>query len=1233
MIPVRLRSQLIIVAALLVFFAPAMIAGRYFSPADILRMWPPFSTPDFAYTIQNPLPVDVVTQVEPWLKFSKGEFLRGSFPLWNPYAGAGVPLFANLQSSVLFPLNFLFYTLPWRSALLAVPFLKLYLISLFTYLYLRSLGLNRTASLFGGMNFAFLGFNVFWLKWPLSNLMIFLPLIFFFAEKFARDEIGPWPPMLLSLSVGAAALAGHIETLFHILVLAFAYLLWRVSISGLSWRQRAARVFLFGLSVSIGCGVAGVQLVPFVEYMYRSTAYATRSAHTISPYSQPLPTAILNLIPDFYGNPSHHDYFSTITNYCMSVGGYASVTTVFLALLTFCSPARRNRCVWFYLVTGALCFCMVYRREPVYSLLTSLPIFSVVDNSRLLFYLGFSICVLASLFIHSLTERGASPPSPSATALLSGALLAVAAWAAVYNRHFLESIGSPFRFSHNLTPTLLFLAFLALSVCMVLSCRSGRVSPVRCAAYLWLLVFLQTGVHAMGFNPSVPGKQYFPLPASLRFLKKDRSVHRCLFLGHVFVPNLGTWYGIQDPRSYDAMGIKAYRDFQLAMGDFEGIAELVTRFNEDMASFLNIRYIICATNSAPEAVLGIRHPTRYSLAYADRSVKIYENLACLPRAFIVPRVRVRDSTADILKELPMLDFRREALVTDADIPLWETRDIRSSSCRITSYTPRVVSIALQAAAPCYLLLSDSYFPGWRAYLDGSETKIYTANAAFRLVSIPGAGTHELTFRYVPRSFTLGLWISLLSLSALLGITLLKAVPGALKNLLRPMNSILMLSCGVLIVLICTKSIIFGSVRGNAYYPYLHGITPLPFLMFVAIAPLCVFLARVSEKHVSRFPVRIVLLWLIAGFLLQLLIRSLYPFSLGSIVRSDLSNSFYSPTLNYKMGDLLGNYTRVAPLLPVHARANMPGKIVLFYLLGAVTSSPQVMGYLIILLSNAGGVIVYWISRRLVNNRVIALYSLMLYLFIPARIFFFPILNTVTPVFLLVALLLFLLYLDSKNGLYLLVLGASLYVIILFEPVPLVMGIVFVALLLKYYREHGFAPAHLIATIAYPLVSLLLIHLIARRALGFDIIGTFLCVVRDAVGFNQLAGRSYGVWLIQNIKDFFIGAGCAQSVLFIAAIAGIALRRGASHGRTLAGAVLEPASLISVSTLLALLVLDIIGINRGEVTRLWIFLMVFLQMSVAHLCVPQPGRVTGYIVLLCSVLQTLVCISMIAFVYP
>lgn len=1233
MIPVRIRSQVPIVAALLVFFAPAMIAGRYFSPADILRMWPPFAPPGFACTIQNPLLVDIVTQVEPWVKFSKEEFLRGSFPLWNPYAGAGVPLFANLQSSVLFPLNFLFYTLSWKHALLAAPFLKLYLISLCMYLYLRALGLNRTASLFGSMNFTFLGFNVFWLKWPLSNLMIFLPLLFFFAEKFTREEIGPWQPLLLSLSVGAAALAGHIETLFHILVLAFVYLLWRASISGLPWRTRAAGALLFALSLSIGCGIAGVQIAPFTEYMYRSAAYAMRSAHAISPYSLPLPAAILNLIPDFYGNPSHHDYFSTITNYCMSVGGYASVTTVFLALLAFCSPARKNRCVWFYLVTGALCFCVVYRREPVYGLITSLPVFSIVDNSRLLFYLGFSICVLASLFIHSLTERGASPPAPAAVALLSGALLAAAAWAAVYNKQFLEAIGSPFRFSHNLAPTLLFLGFLALSVCVVLCCRSGRVGPVRCAAYLWMLVFLQTGVHAMGFNPSVPGKQYFPSPPSLRFLKKDRTVHRCLFLGHVFIPNLGTWYGIQDPRSYDAMGIKAYRDFQSAMGDFSGIAQLVTRFNEEIASFFNIRYIICAADYVPEQAMQVRYPARYSLAYADRSVKIYKNLACLPRAFIVPRVRVKASTDDILKELPMLDFRREALVTDADIPLWETGDIRSSSCRITSYTPHLVSVAIQAEAPCYLILSDSYFPGWRAYLDGKEIKIYRANAAFRLVSIPAAGEHKLTFRYSPQSFTLGLWISLISLSALLLVFLLRAGTPALGKIMSPMNILLMLSCGLLVALICTKSFVFGSVRGNAYYPYLRGVTPLPFLMFVAVAPVMVLLARVSEKYIPRFPCRIICLWLVAGFLLQLFIRTLSPFSLGTIVRSDTANAFYSPTLNYRLPDFLRDYTRILPSLPVHAKANMPGKVLLFYLLGAVTSSPQIMGYLIILLSNAGGIVVYWICRRLFKDRITALYSLIFYLCMPAKIYFFPILNTVTPVFILVALLLLLLYLDLGKRYCLFFLGLSLYLILLFDPLTLVMGILFVALLLRYYRENGFATAHFVRTIAYPLVAFFVIHIIVSRALGFDIFSAFRGIVHDAADFNARTGRIYRVWIIQNMKDFFINAGCAQSILFIAMIAGIVVRRGASRGKSMAGAVFEPAPLTTVCTLLTLIFLDIIGINRGEVIRLWIFLMVFVQMCAAHLCAAEMGLPTRYIAMLCMVLQTLVCSSMVTFVYP
>ena len=746
--------------AIAIFFAPALIGKAYYSPADILLMWSPFNTPGIPYIPKNDLLSDIVTQMEPWLKFSREQFRAGSFPLWNPHSGAGVPHFANLQSTVLFPLNYLFYFLPWRIALIAAPFIKLYLIGLFTFLYLRAIGLNRGASLFGCLNFAFLGFNVFWLKWPLSNLMIFFPLLLLFAEKFARDEIGKWPLLLLAFSVGAAGLAGHIETLFHILLLAFIYLLWRVLSSGLSWSRCGRSLILFVLFATLGLGMAAVQLVPFLEYMFNSAAYAKRVAYDINPHYLPLPAAILNIIPDFYGNPSHNSYFALFTNYCVSVSGFASVTTVLLALLALLGPPRKSKYVWFFLFMGTACFCLVYKIEPVYRALTSLPLLDIADNSRLLFCLGFSLCVLAAFFIQYLTDGLSRPPHALLVCALTLLLMALAAWLAIYNKGFFETYNLHFRFRHNLPPTLFFLLFLATTSIVLLLCRYGHLSLRRGAIYLGLLVFLQTAVHAIGFNPANPKGNFYPPAPSISFLKSDRSVHRCLFMGNVFFPNLSVWYGIEEPRSYDAMGIKSYSDFQKAMGNYENLFQVVTSCNEDMAGFLNAKYIICEQGFDPRQTMDLRYPDNYELSYSDRSVYICENSACMPRAFLVPRVRIVDSEESLFSELPALDYRSEALVTDRDVPIFQAGDLSHSSCRIRSYQPRRIEISLDVERPCYLVLSDNYFPGWKASIDGRKAKIYKTNGSFRLVPVHSAGRHELVFRYNPLSFTIGIAISL-----------------------------------------------------------------------------------------------------------------------------------------------------------------------------------------------------------------------------------------------------------------------------------------------------------------------------------------------------------------------------------------------------------------------------------------------------------------------------------------
>lgn len=758
-----MRFNLILVCALVVFFCVPLLTGAYFSPADILQMWPPYNVQRAQYTPKNVLLSDIVTQMEPWLKFSREELLSGSFPLWNPYSGAGVPHFANLQSAVLFPLNFFYYFLSWRIALIAVPFLKLYLIGLFTYLYLRSIGMNEAGATFGGLNFAFLGFNVFWLQWPLSSVMIFFPVLLFLSEKFlAVNPPRGLPSFLVSLSVALAALAGHVETLLHVLIVVLVYFIWRTLSGELPWVQRGRRLARFVFFSGLGLGMAAVQLVPFLEYMYASAAYAARAAYGVNPHYVPLPAAILNLIPDFYGNPSYDDYFAPFTNYCMSVTGYAGATSVLLACLApFCLKPHK-KFIRFYLCLGALSFCIVYKIEPVCRLAVSLPLLRIADNSRLLFCLGFSVCVLAGFYVHSLVENP-RPVRASAVAALAVLIAAVAAWLAVCNKSLFEAHRFHFCFRHNLEPTLLFLAFLAATSLILLACRRNSLAGGRAALYLGGLMFAQTGVHAIGFNPAIPAGRFYPAPPALRFLRGDRSLHRCLFAGNVFFPNLSVWYGIQEPRSYDAMGIKSYRDFQSAMGNFQHLFQVATNVDEDIASFLNVKYAMCERKFDAGLAKRVRHPERYRRVFADRSVCIYENLAAMPRAFLVPRVRPVGSRDELLKELPKLDYRNEALVYDGGVPMLQAGDLSRSSCVVTRYKPREVDVKIHAEAPCYLVMSDNYFPGWRASVDGREQTIYGANGGFRLVPIPAPGDHNIRFCYSPFSFKIGVVISLLSL--------------------------------------------------------------------------------------------------------------------------------------------------------------------------------------------------------------------------------------------------------------------------------------------------------------------------------------------------------------------------------------------------------------------------------------------------------------------------------------
>mgnify|MGYP003694756195 CR=1 FL=1 len=120
----------------------------------------------------------------------------------------------------------------------------------------------------------------------------------------------------------------------------------------------------------------------------------------------------------------------------------------------------------------------------------------------------------------------------------------------------------------------------------------------------------------------------------------------------------------------------------------------------------------------------------------------------------------------------------------------------------------------------------------------------------------------------------------------------------------------------------------------------------------------------------------------------------------------------------------------------------------------LSNRPRILAWLVVLLSNIGGLLMYGFVRDLFSDRRVALFSLVLYLLVPGKLYFFPLLNTVTPTVLLLSLWLSLRWIRTARYLYAAGTGAAVYGLLLFEPLPLVMGVVAAPLALSTLRRDG-----------------------------------------------------------------------------------------------------------------------------------------------------------------------------------
>jgi methylthioxylose transferase len=147
--------------------------------------------------------------------------------------------------------------------------------------------------------------------------------------------------------------------------------------------------------------------------------------------------------------------------------------------------------------------------------------------------------------------------------------------------------------------------------------------------------------------------------------------------------------------------------------------------------------------------------------------------------------------------------------------------------------------------------------------------------------------------------------------------------------------------------------------------------------------------------------------------------------------------------------------------------------------------------------------------------------------------------------------------------------------------------------------------------------------------GFDLLRAFTAVARDAAEFNLEMGRPYALWVRQNLFDFVFGVGWCQTVLVAAALAD-GISRWPSRRRF---SDMPPIVLICISLVAMVGAADAIGVNRGEVIRLWIFLACLAQIPAAYVCRRLGSPLAFGLVVVATLVQNVAGTAMIAFVVP
>lgn len=760
----------LLVLIVLIFFWKVFLKGQVPFPGDfVVGIYYPWLDYKWGFPagvpVKNPIIADVPSFMFPMQTLAAQMLKSGSLPLWNPYILNGNPLLANFQSAPFSIVNIFYFLTDKVSAWSVQIILQHILAAVFVYVLLRYWKVSKLGAVLGGVIYAFSGFNLIWSQWNGHTLSAaFIPIILYFEDRFikeAKAKFGVFLALLLALQI----YSGYPQVVLYTALAIGILFVFRAlpEIESNLKKILFSGIILF-IFCALGIGLSAPQWMPGAELL--KTSQRTVEYHPFEWAFLPWGKTITFISSDFYGNHATKNWWGQ-QDYTSNTG-FVGVVGVVLAILSI-SLIKKSREVAFS--TSLLIVSLILAfPTPVSVFLWKSGVFgfNAASAHRSLVLWNLAVAILSGFGFDLLTKNQKLRNKIVAILIPAVTLIGFGIYACSLRAETINGVSVFSVASRNLAIP---------SMVLVASAAILFLKP-RMKTVLIFLAIIELFYFGWKFTPFFEKDLIFPTTPVIDFLMSQEKPFRVT--GSKVIPiNLRMVYGLESPEGYDAvypaLTAKLISSINGDSGsrDFSGRYGSIDQEGSQILDLVNTKYFLALKfnekgDPSPTGtkVSDTYNNKKFKKVFEDKTVVVLENTKALPRSFMVYDWEVIQGEKQALDMILDQNFPlRTKVILNKQISDFKPggNSQPKSATKYLKYSENESLIEVKTNKSGLLFVSETFYPGWKVFVDGAETEIYQADFAFRAVKVP-AGDHEVRFIYRPESFYRG--VKLAAFSAL-----------------------------------------------------------------------------------------------------------------------------------------------------------------------------------------------------------------------------------------------------------------------------------------------------------------------------------------------------------------------------------------------------------------------------------------------------------------------------------